>query len=151
MFFWANLCIVPLLDCTHCHVTFEVLSWGFLQQSCRYVMMLFIDAWSIYYFMHFGLQPRSRLSVSTEKHWHHEFAAFLGWSLWRFQVHMEWKSGLQTGTKASFAVDRFSHFLKNLNMPVVCIAAVKRGGGSHWIWPQCPVHCARRRVFLLLS
>jgi hypothetical protein len=41
---------------------------------------------------------------------------------------MERKSGLQTGTKASFAVDRFNHFLKNLNMPVVCIAAVKKRG-----------------------
>jgi hypothetical protein len=33
--------------------------------------------------------------------------------------------------KGIFAVDRFNHFLKNLNMPVVYIAAVKRGGGSH--------------------
>jgi hypothetical protein len=30
-----------------------------------------------------------------------------------------------------------------LSMRVVCIASIKRGGGSHWIWPQCPVHCAR--------
>jgi hypothetical protein len=32
VFFWANLCIVPLLDCTHCYVTSEVLYGDFFNK-----------------------------------------------------------------------------------------------------------------------
>jgi hypothetical protein len=37
------------------------------------------------------------------------------------------KKRFATGTKASFAVDRFNSVLKDPNLPVVCIAAVKEG------------------------
>jgi hypothetical protein len=37
------------------------------------------------------------------------------------------KKRFAKGTKASFAVERFNCLLKDPNMPVVCIAAVKEG------------------------
>ncbi len=37
------------------------------------------------------------------------------------------KKRFATGTKASFAVDRFNSILKDPNLSVVCIAAVKEG------------------------
>ncbi|CAM6039791.1 unnamed protein product [Sphagnum compactum] len=37
------------------------------------------------------------------------------------------KKRFATGTKTSFAVDRFNSILKDPNLPVVCIAAVKEG------------------------
>ncbi len=39
----------------------------------------------------------------------------------------EMKKWFVLETRQSFPVDRFNHFLKNLNLPVVCIVAVKDG------------------------
>jgi hypothetical protein len=51
---------------------------------------------------------------------------------WRYEFQMEFV----TGTKVSFGVDRFNHFLKRSTLAIFLHYSFKRGGGFHGIWAQ---------------
>jgi hypothetical protein len=52
----------------------------------------------------------------------------------RYQFQMEFGKQLVTGTKVSFGVDRFNHFLKRSTLAIFLHYSFKRGGGFHGIW-----------------